>query len=274
MYSNLVDEDAQVPVRCAFKCPRLDPKVERLEWHSDEPTEEAKKAMELHEKTARGEIMEETEESNDIIAKAKKLTFDLDSNQGKVKAAEAFVDLFSGEYELDIDQSRAKQFFGMYINSNIEDTPAEIVQKLIQEKGFRAKKEEKQEKKKDAAKSTCNEPKNAEILEAFQELLSIYSKGKCGACDISKLRLISFFWLSSFHFCFSEKNNNAAASYAKVVKAISALDYPITAENAMGLSKGKTKVEGIGKGSAEKMKEFCLTGKITKLEEKRAAMTD
>lgn len=45
----------------------------------------------------------------------------------------------------------------------------------------------------------------------------------------------------------------------------------VTAENAMSFSKGKTKVAGIGKSSAEKMKEFMETGTMEKLEEKRAA---
>jgi DNA polymerase/3'-5' exonuclease PolX len=43
----------------------------------------------------------------------------------------------------------------------------------------------------------------------------------------------------------------------------------VTSKNAMSFSKGKTKLPNIGKGSAEKMKEFCETGKIEKLEEKR-----
>lgn len=50
-------------------------------------------------------------------------------------------------------------------------------------------------------------------------------------------------------------------------------DFEITVENAKGLGKGKTKVVGIGKGSAEKMHEFLSTGKIAKLEEKRAAQS-
>jgi DNA polymerase/3'-5' exonuclease PolX len=44
----------------------------------------------------------------------------------------------------------------------------------------------------------------------------------------------------------------------------------ITADNAMSLSKGKTKIPNIGKASAEKMKEYMETGTIQKLEEKRA----
>ena len=73
-----------------------------------------------------------------------------------------------------------------------------------------------------------------------------------------------------FYF-FSEGNRNAGASYNKVSSAIKDMTVEITADNAMGFSKGKTKVPGIGKSSAEKMKEFCETGTLEKLEEKRAA---
>ena len=55
-----------------------------------------------------------------------------------------------------------------------------------------------------------------------------------------------------------------------MANAIKDLDYEVTAENAKGLGKGKTKVNGIGKGSAEKIHEFLETGKMAKLEEKRA----
>lgn len=69
----------------------------------------------------------------------------------------------------------------------------------------------------------------------------------------------------------SESNKNAGASYTKVAAAIKNLDIEITADNAMSLSKGKTKVEGVGKSSAEKFREFLQTGTIQKLEEKREA---
>lgn len=65
-------------------------------------------------------------------------------------------------------------------------------------------------------------------------------------------------------------NRRAVSTYYKLVQAIQGLDYEVTADNAMAMSKGKTKVEGVGKSSAEKIKEFCETGKIQKLEEKRA----
>jgi DNA polymerase/3'-5' exonuclease PolX len=49
------------------------------------------------------------------------------------------------------------------------------------------------------------------------------------------------------------------------------LEEEVTAENALSFAKGKTKLRNIGKGTAEKMKEFCETGTFAKLEEKRAA---
>jgi DNA polymerase/3'-5' exonuclease PolX len=55
-----------------------------------------------------------------------------------------------------------------------------------------------------------------------------------------------------------------------VVNAIKGLELEITAENAMSLSKGKTKIPSIGKTSAERMKEYMETGTMQKLEEKRA----
>jgi DNA polymerase/3'-5' exonuclease PolX len=58
--------------------------------------------------------------------------------------------------------------------------------------------------------------------------------------------------------------------YRKAITAISGLDYAITEDNAKGLGKGKTKLAGIGKGTADKIHEFFSTGTIQKLVEKRA----
>lgn len=67
-------------------------------------------------------------------------------------------------------------------------------------------------------------------------------------------------------------NTNAGISYKKALATLRTIEVEITAENAMSFSKGKTKMPNIGKGSAEKMKEFCETGTIEKLEEKRALL--
>ena len=68
-----------------------------------------------------------------------------------------------------------------------------------------------------------------------------------------------------------ESNANAGKTYDKVANTIRDLDFEITADNAKGLGKGKTKVPGIGKGSAEKIFDIITTGTTEKLEEKRAA---
>ena len=57
--------------------------------------------------------------------------------------------------------------------------------------------------------------------------------------------------------------------YQKAITALLSLDYEITGDNAKGLGKGKTKLPGIGKGSADKIHEFVTSGTIQKLEEKR-----
>jgi DNA polymerase/3'-5' exonuclease PolX len=76
------------------------------------------------------------------------------------------------------------------------------------------------------------------------------------------------FCLSAVYF--TDGNKNAGGTYIKIVKVISDFDFAITEENALGLGKGKTKIAGVGKASAEKMLEFCQTGTMQKLEEKRA----
>jgi ATP-dependent DNA helicase PIF1 len=86
-------------------------------------------------------------------------------------------------------------------------------------------------------------PKNTAIVEAFQELSGHYDR---------------------------ERNGNAANTYRKVSNAIKGVQFEITADNAKKLGIGKNKIEGIGKASAERIYEFVTSGKIAKLEEKRA----
>lgn len=113
---------------------------------------------------------------------------------------------------------------------------------VVEHFGFVADNEAGQARREQILESACKVGANAPLLSALLELKSCYQK---------------------------EDNRNAVISYSKVADAIQNLGYAVTVENAMGLSKGKTKVAGIGKSSAEKMLEFLSTGKIQKLEEKR-----
>jgi hypothetical protein len=89
--------------------------------------------------------------------------------------------------------------------------------------------------------SACANPKNSGLLEAFSEIVGyMKDKGEPGY----KL-----------------------GHYYKAINWIQ--NYEQEIENPMQYSKGKSKVEGIGKGTATKMKQFMDTGTITKLEELR-----
>jgi DNA polymerase/3'-5' exonuclease PolX len=113
---------------------------------------------------------------------------------------------------------------------------------LIGTFGYVEDKKKKASVKQDKLAESVAVPANAPIIAALQELAELY---------------------------FKEGNRNAGGSYVKAVKALSELDYVITKDNALQLGKGKTKVAGIGKGTAEKIFEFFTTGEIAKLQEKR-----
>ena len=57
----------------------------------------------------------------------------------------------------------------------------------------------------------------------------------------------------------SSLSSLTGGTYTKVANAIKDLDYEITTDNAKGLGKGKTKVAGIGKGSADKVRIYLGT---------------
>merc|ERR1712228_905274 len=131
---------------------------------------------------------------------------------------------------------------GKIILQNRSSPLKEIIQLLVNEYSFISDKAEADQRHKEVSKSICSNAANGGLFLAFNELSQLYYK---------------------------EKNANAGTSYKKVAAAIKDLTFQVTKDNAMGLCKGKTKVPGIGKGSAEKMLEFVTTGKSMKLEEKR-----
>lgn len=132
--------------------------------------------------------------------------------------------------------------FGLF---NIQSKPAQdILSIIIEQFGFAADTSAGKAKRAELLESTCTVAANAPILMILLELKEMYEK---------------------------EENGNPARAYNKVADVIKDLAFEITVDNVMGMSKGKTKIAGIGKGSAEKIKEFLETGTIAKLEEKRAA---
>lgn len=71
----------------------------------------------------------------------------------------------------------------------------------------------------------------------------------------------------------SSPNLPAFRSYSKACKAVVECSFEIDEDNVKHLHKKghEFKLDGVGKGTADKMKEFLKTGTCAKLEEKRAA---
>jgi hypothetical protein len=120
----------------------------------------------------------------------------------------------------------------------------QVVAAIVKALGFVEDKHAKAAKKQAAVAETVKNPANAALVAAFTELADLY---------------------------FREGNQNAGTATSKVAAALSGLDFAVTEGNALGLGKGKTKVANVGAKSAEKIHEFVSTGRMEKLEEKRAA---
>jgi len=180
-------------------------------------------------------------------AENQKVEWNLNSKKGLQDAVAFLTELLKNHggktIDLPDDPQGAKMKVGEVVTRNRDKTAAELITLFVKEFGFKEDKEAKAAKKEAEMEKMVQCVANTPLVAAFQELAELY---------------------------FKAGNRNAGVSYTKATNAIKDLDFEVTAENAMSLSKGKTKVRNIGKSSAEKMKEFCETGTMTKLEEKRA----
>jgi len=195
---------------------------------------------------------EGADDAEDYLKKAvKELEWNLSSRAGLKEAAAGLTKILQDQPDdntkLDIPNDEKELFkkVGTFVSSNKDKNAEELVPHLIEFFGLKKAKEKKASAKKQALKKQVKCEANGALISAFQELMELYAK---------------------------EKNNNAAGTYRKVVEALSDLDFEITVENAKGLGKGKTKVNNIGKATADKIMEFLQDGKIEKLEEKRLSM--
>lgn len=242
------DEEIQNRIPCQYTCtatsvPRHQP------WYSVEPTEEESDAIKAI--TEKHLALAEGGSSDGILppalaAAAKKLDDDDEwDTTNRKSAAQTMVDLCtSGPTHVDLpqDEKKARMAIGKLILSNPTSTAGEILELVVKEFGIAAAKEEAKSKQKSALANSCGNAANAGIVQVLQELGDLY---------------------------FKDGNSNAGLTYKKAIAGITGLDYEITADNAKGLCKAKTKVAGIGKGTADKIYEYCTTGTIQKLEEKR-----
>lgn len=246
----------------------LTPKRFVIQRFTKETTEEEAAEMDKLIEAAKGNVKSEANE--DLLIKADKLTWDLSSRDGMRQAANDMLELLTNgstkgktinlpkenallsvgkvhtammvDYALLLTLIWLSARTQQTITANKDLSAREILALLIEDYGYVEDKEAKAAAKHQALKIACAHPGNAAVTGALSELADLY---------------------------FKEGNNQAGGTYKKVVKILSELPFEVTASNAMGLSKGKTKVPGIGKSSAEKIHEFITTGTIEKLEEKR-----
>jgi len=245
------DEENQARIPCFYECslkeaPRL------LPWYTEEPSEEEKEKMKAMAEEGASNNINSSSTSENIDAKAKllkrasKLNWNLDSKSGIKEAAQDLTTLCTKDHLVDVpnDDKITKMEIGRLVVQNRSKTASEVMELVINKFGLTQAKIEKEKKQAKSLSAVCGNAENVGVMQAILELGDLY---------------------------FKEGNRNAGATYKKVAQAIKELTFEITAENAKGLGKGKTKIANIGKGSAEKMYEFVTTGTIEKLEEKRAS---
>jgi hypothetical protein len=252
------DEDLQARSACLYAAP-IDQAPRSKPWHSaTEPTEAQKKEMEQAQTKAADSKKEtavtlllkcvQTRQGSDDSGDDKSSSsWDLKSPKAIKQLARTMVDACrdTGMLNVPEDDKQAKMEIGKVLlqHKSPKNSKEDVCGHLVDALGLRESKAETKAKEA-TMEAQCQCPANGPLYAAFSELMTLY---------------------------FKDGNSNAGASYRKVANAVKELDFEITEDNAKGMSKGKTKIPGIGKGSSDKAYEFVTTGKIEKLEEKRAS---
>jgi hypothetical protein len=216
--------------------------------YSSEPSDKEKEEMQAMIDELTEENTAASEKDVALLQKAAStLEWNLASKTGLKTAVGAVLALLQNHagktVDLPSEEGQARQKVGQIVAMHRDKTVEEVIPLLVKELGFREDKAAKAAKKEAAVGSVTAHPANGPAIAALKELGELY---------------------------FKEGNRNAGGSYSKAVKVLMAVAFEITEENAKGLGAGKKKLAGIGKGTADKLYEFCTTGSITKLEEKRA----
>jgi hypothetical protein len=238
------DSDIGSRIVCSNKI-----KVESAErykpWYDHEPTTKEEEAM-------KKEGVNETNNKlpDEMIQAVKKMEWKLTNKENIKKATKEIVQLCSSKVStIDFPSStdveiQTRMEVGKLILQNKNESAVSILDLIVNKYGLKERNDENAKRNTKLVENMCTRKANAGVYEAIKELSSLY---------------------------FKEKNTNAGITYRKVSEAVKNLDFKITEKNAKGLGKGKTKIAGIGKASGDKIHEFVTTGKIAKLEEKRAA---
>jgi hypothetical protein len=223
--------------------------VFRLTWYDHDPSEEEIKDMEAEYDATRPSTNSQVP---DLFLSAinENIEWDTSSNPAIKKTCMGLAEYIVQKDSLlaipeDADVAKIRKAIGPIVLENKELSMEEIIQLIVDKYGLKEDKEKNEQMKQNLVASICTVEANAGVYNVLDELSKAYYK---------------------------EKNTNAGNTYKKVCAAVKDLDFEITVDNAKGLGGGKkTKVAGIGKTSANYMFEFLDTGRLEKLEEKKAA---
>jgi Helix-hairpin-helix domain len=255
------NEDQQYKATCAntttaSKAPRFQPWYDYDAPPTDEQMEEMARLIEAAKEGGGGDGVDAAMASGGLdpdvqgiidATKEKCPFWDLSTGDKVVATAAKIVEVMRSHPGKKVDlpegDKDAKKAVGTILMGHKTLSLEKAVQAIIKAIGFVENKQAKAAKKQAAVASAVRHPANAALVAAFVELSDYY---------------------------FKESNANAGSSTTKVANALAGLDYEVTKDNALGLGKGKTKVANIGAKSAEKIHEFVSTGRMEKLDEKRA----
>ena len=173
--SGQFDEAANVRIPCAFSDHRLSPKVPRKPFFTVKPTEEEEQEMDqLKEQAANGPSLDGNPVAQEILAEAEKMDWKITGHEDVRSATEKVLKLVEGKVALP--EENAMKVVGPMVLANMDKTPKELAQIVMDRFGFAEAKQAKAEETEAVAQSLCALKKNAGVFLAFQELAQLYFK--------------------------------------------------------------------------------------------------
>lgn len=172
------DEDSQMRIPCDFVGKRTDRKNRLLPFYLEEPTEEEKEEMTKLQEEARGEgEVSESPAAKELLEAADKCKWEVDTPAGLQQTAAELVAIVKDK--VDLPEGRdPKRLVGQILVSNKDKGAKGVLEEIIAKYGFKEDKEAKKEAKQAVMEAACENPKNAALLLAMQELATLYFKGK------------------------------------------------------------------------------------------------
>lgn len=179
------DEDSQMRIPCDFKGERRDSKLRYQPFFLEEPTEEQKEEMDKLQEKAQGTdatVGSESSAGKKLLETVQDCKWDLTSGPKGIKAAaQELVDLVQGKVDLPEGRDPLR-VLGQMLMAHKDKGPQGVMEEIIAKYGFKENKEAQKVAKQAALEGACENPKNAPLLMAFQELAELYFKGTSLVC--------------------------------------------------------------------------------------------